>query len=42
MGITAAATAIQRKIDGFVTTTLIISNEKMNNILKIAHALQDF
>ena len=39
LGITAAASAIdagiQKKIHGFGTTTLIISNEEMNDIMKI-------
>ena len=39
LGITAAASAIdlgiQKKIHGFWTTTLIILNEKTNNILKV-------
>ena len=39
LGITAAVSAIdagiQKKIRGSETTTLIISNEEMNNILKI-------
>ena len=45
LGITAAASVIdagiQKKIYGFVTTTLIISNEKMNDIMKIVQALED-
>ena len=44
--ITAAALAIdiwiQKKIHGSGTTTLIISNEEMNDIMKIAQALEDF
>ena len=32
---------IQKKIHGSGTTTLIISNEEMNNIMKIAQALED-
>ena len=43
LGITAAASAIdagiQKKIHGSGTTTLIISNEEMNDIMKIAYAL---
>ena len=43
--ITAAApaidAAIQEKIHGSGTTTLIISNEKMNDIMKIVQDLQD-
>ena len=45
LGITAAASAIdagiQKKIHGSGTTTLIISNEDMNNIIKIIQALED-
>ena len=45
LGITAAASAIdagiQKKIHGSGTTTLIISNEEMNDIKKIAQALED-
>ena len=44
-GITAAASAtdagIQKKIHGSWTTTLIISNEEMNDIMKIVQALED-
>ena len=44
LGLTAAASAadagIQKKL-GSGTTTLIISNEQMNNIMKIAQALED-
>ena len=43
--ITAAASAIdagiQKKIHGSGTTTLIISNEEMNDIMKIVQALED-
>ena len=43
LGITAAASAIdagiQKKIHGSGTTTLIISNEEMNDIMKIVQAL---
>ena len=46
LGITVAALAIdagiQKKIRGSGTTTLIISNEKMNDIMKIVQALEDF
>ena len=46
LGITAAASAlhagIQKKIHGFGTTTLIISNEEMNDIMKIVQALEDY
>ena len=45
LGITAAASAInagiQRKIHGSGTTNLIISNGKMNDIMKIVDALED-
>ena len=45
LGITAAASAIdagiQKKIHGSETTTLVISNEEMNDILKIVEALED-
>ena len=45
LGITAAASAldvgIQKKIRRSGNTTLIISNEDMNNIMKIAQALED-
>ena len=45
LGITAAASAIdtgiQKKIHGSVSTTLIISNEEMNDIMKIVQALED-
>ena len=45
LGITAAASAIdgvtQKKIHGSRTTTLIISNEKMHDIMKIVQALVD-
>ena len=44
-GITDAASAIdagiQKKIHGSGTTTLIISNEEMNDIMKIVQALED-
>ena len=44
-GITAAASAIdagiQKKIHGSGTTTLIISNEEMNDRMKIVQALED-
>ena len=43
--ITAAASAIdagiQKKVHGSGTTTLIISNEEMNDIMKIVQALED-
>ena len=32
----------KKKIHGFGTTTLIIPNEEMNDIMKIAQALEDF
>ena len=45
LGITAAASAIdagiQKKIHGSRTTTLIISNEEMNDIMKIVQSLED-
>ena len=45
LGITAAASAIdagiQKKIHGSGTTTLIISNEEMNDIMKIVQGLED-
>ena len=45
LGITAAASAIdagiQKKIHGSGTTTLIISNKEMNNIIKIVEAVED-
>ena len=45
LGITAAASGIdagiQTKIHGSGTTTLIISNEKMNDVIKIVQALED-
>ena len=45
LGITAAASAIdagiQKKIHGSGTTTLIISNEEVNDIMKIVPALED-
>ena len=45
LGITAAASAIdagiQKKIHGSGTTTLIISNEEINDIMKIVQALAD-
>ena len=44
LGITAAASVIdpviQKKIHGSETTTLIISNEKMNDRMKIVQALE--
>ena len=45
LAITAAASAvnagIQKKIHGSGTTILIISNEEMNDIMKIVQALED-
>ena len=45
LGITSAASAIdaeiQKKIHGSVTTTLIISNQEMNDIMKIFQTLED-
>ena len=46
LGITAAASAIdagiQKKTHSSGTTTLIISNEEMNNIMNIVWALEDY
>ena len=45
LGLTAAASAadagIHKKILGSGTTTLLISNEEMNDIMKIVQALED-
>ena len=45
LGLIAAASVadagIQKKIYGSGTTTLVISNEEMNDIMKIVQALQD-
>ena len=45
LGITAAASAIdagiQKKVHGSGTTTLIISNEEINDIMKIVQAFED-
>ena len=45
LGITAAASAIeagiQKKIHGSGTTILIISNDELNDIIKIVQALED-
>ena len=45
LGLTAATSTadagIQRKIYGSGTTTLVISNEEMNDIIKIVQALED-
>ena len=45
LGLTAAASAadagIHKRILGSGTTTLIISNEEMNDIMKIVQALED-
>ena len=45
LGLTAANSAIdagvQKKIYGSGTTTLVISNEEMNDIMKIVQALED-
>ena len=45
LGITAAASAIdagtQKKTHGSGTTTLIISNEEINDIMQIVQALED-
>ena len=37
----AIAAAVQKKIYGSGTTTLVISNEEMNDIMKIVQALED-
>ena len=46
LGITAAASTIdagiQKEIHDSGTTTLIISNEEMNVIIKIVQALEDY
>ena len=46
LGITAAASAIdagtQKKIHGSGTTTLIISNKEISNIMKIVQTLEDY
>ena len=45
LGLTAVSPAIdagvQKKIYGFGTTTLVLSNEEMNNIMKIVQVLED-
>ena len=45
LGLTAASSAIdtgvQKKTYGSGTTTLVISSEEMNNIMKIVQALED-
>ena len=45
LGITAAASAVDagipKKIHGSGTTTLIISNEEMNDVMKVAQVLED-
>ena len=45
LGITDAASAIeagiQKKIQGSGTTTLVTSNEEMNDIMKIVQAIED-
>ena len=45
LGITAAASAIdvgiQKKIHGSGTTTLIVLNKEMNDIMRIVQALED-
>ena len=45
LGVTAAASVIdwgiQKKIHGSGTTTLIISNEEMKDIIKFVQALED-
>ena len=46
LGITAAAPAIdagiQKKMHGSGTTTFILSNEEMNDIMKIVQTPEDF
>ena len=49
LGVTAASSAVnagtqkkKKKMHGSGTTTLIISNEEMNDIIKIVQALEDF
>ena len=46
LGITAAASpidaGIQKKIHGSGTTTLIISNETMDDMMEIVQALEEF
>ena len=39
--VSAADAGIHRQILGYVTTSLIISNEEMNDIIKIVHVLED-
>ena len=39
-GISAAATAIQKKIYGSVSTVLVISNEEMEDIMKIIKSIE--
>ena len=41
LGITAIDAGIQKKIHGSDSTTLIISNEEMNDIMKIVQGLED-
>ena len=45
LGLTAASSAtdagVQKNIHGSGTTTLVISNEEMNDIMKIVQALED-
>ena len=40
LGLTAVASAIHKKIFGFCFTLLIISNEEMNDIIKIVKSLE--
>ena len=46
LGLTTAASAtdavIHKKLSGFGTTTLIISNEEMNDIMKIVKSLEEY
>ena len=39
--LSAAMSGIDKKIHGYGTTTLVISNEELNDIIKIAQALED-
>ena len=41
LGITAAASGIQKKIHGSGTTTFVTSNKEMNDIMKIVQRFED-
>ena len=41
LGMTAIDAGFQEKMHGSGTTTLIISNEEMNDMMKIVQALED-